>query len=73
MLFEFINKVPFPLLYKCTVTYIPDLFLIESQSKFGLTNLAVLILEHLYKVFHIKDCKNILYMEFKGLSRKFSL
>lgn len=58
MVFEFANKVVLPRAKKRTVASVVDLFMIECLSKFLLISLFTLMIEHMYKVVHVKEGKH---------------
>lgn len=57
LVFEFVNKVVLPRSEKRIIDSIVNLFVLEFFSKFELISLPALMIEHMYKVVHVKEGK----------------
>lgn len=55
LVYKVVNKVLLPRSEKRIVASAIDLFLMECLSKFELVSLFSLMIEHMYKVFHVKE------------------
>lgn len=58
-MYEFVDKVVLPMSKKRILSSVVDLFLIEYFTKFELISLPALMIEHMYKVVHVKEGKHV--------------